>query len=765
MLIICFSTTAYAKTFPDITKDNVLKEAVGVLSSYNILDGYPDGSFLPDKYVTRAEMAKIVTVAAGFYEYSRNMTSVYVDMEGHWAENYVELANVLNIVKGISPNMYGPDNIIKFEEAYTMVIRLLGYTDESLGGNWPSNYYKKAVELNLFQNIDTAQGYATRRDVSIMLYNALNLNLVKIKDNNAISNTNKPLLSLLGKKETKNITLNDLKNESFDFTDYLFNKWDVYYDIKGNVVHAANPVYNEFLGNVTSLLSNRVIFVTDDYGNVKAFQLSDVPIVVNGEKSNFNNLSAGRLKVVYEDGTFNGNVVGIIAYKETDVMVINKSNLYKEGTLSFAGKNLPVKSNNELNLNKLHVSGDAAKIQDIQVNDVVYFYESKASGRVNTLTLNVVRKQVEGKVTQTRSENKKTYYTVNDVEYAVAESLSPSENASVNDKVNLVLDKNNNIIKLDILSFGKKPSTWGIVLSSTNAANNNASARILDKNGNLKTYSLADNSGVVKVIESDEDLSMQTYLKKNDFVKFDIPASGPVKIIDYVPSSLYIANNYNEQDKMLSNGYKLSADTFIVYEANGKYQILQPNQLGTYIEGKASVGYNGNIDALYLTRGIKTANETMPSEVPETFSGKIYGMIKSITKVDDTISNIQFYNNATIFTISNTSATGKNIKSFLNYYVKVDIASGVINGIEKVTPETDKVKITQIYSAQIQIDSITYMEYSNNLSVFICSTDKSGNITGFKTGAKTDLKPGSIVQLYDIYGNYDGIIDIVIVYN
>ena len=58
------------------------------------VQGYPDNSFKPDRTVTRAEMAKVVTVAAGFNEYSKNMTSSYEDMHGHWAESYVELADV-----------------------------------------------------------------------------------------------------------------------------------------------------------------------------------------------------------------------------------------------------------------------------------------------------------------------------------------------------------------------------------------------------------------------------------------------------------------------------------------------------------------------------------------------------------------------------------------------------------------------------------------------------------------------------------------------
>ncbi|WP_312700423.1 S-layer homology domain-containing protein [Sedimentibacter sp.] len=764
IIILSAMNTAYAKSFPDVTKDSILQEAVGMLSGYKIMEGYPDGSFKPDKNVTRAEMAKIVTVAAGWFEYSKNMTSVYEDMTGHWAESYVELANVLNIVKGISPNLYGPDNLIKFEEAYTMVIRLLGYTDEALGGNWPQNYYQKALELNLFRNIDTNKEFASRRDVSVMIYNALSMNLVDIKENK-ITQTNKPLLTKLGKKENKEINIGDLKTESFDLTDYLFNKWDVYYDSKGNVVYLTNPKYNEFSGRVTSLLSNRVIFVTDDYGNVRAWQLPNVPIVVNSERGNFNDLENSRIKIVYENDSFNGDVIGIIAYKETDVIVVDRDDLYKEGSKTFAGKSLPTKSNYEMNHNKLHISGDAHTLKDIQENDVVYFYESKGSSKVDALKLVVLRKQTDGTVTNVQTEGSSTFYTVNGISYKTGDSFISTEKISVNDKVKLILDKNNNIIKINVLSYGKNPTTLGLVISATSSKNSSASARIFDQNGNLRTYSLADNSSVVNIVESGSDLLKQTTLKKNDFIKFDPVSGGSVKIINFVPSTHYIAYNYNEHDRTLSNGYKISSDTFIVYESGGRYQLLQPSQLDTYLEGKAVIS-NGHMDALYLSKGIKSASDVeIPAETPQNYSGKIYSMIKGITKVNDTTSHIQFYENSNVFSVSNTSAAGKTAPYLANSYVKADIVNGVITTIERVTPETDRVKITQVYSTQMQIDSITYMEYADSITVYICTVDKAGNVIGFKSGSKSDLKSGSTVQLYDLYGGFDGIVDVAIIYN
>lgn len=765
ILTLAASVNAYATSFPDISKDSYLEESVGVLSSYGIIQGYPDGTFKPDKAVTRAEMAKIVTVVAGFYEYSKNMTSVYEDMHGHWAESYVELANVLNIVKGISPTTYGPDNLIKFEEAYTMIIRLLGYSDESLPGEWPPNYFEKAKELNLFLNVDTSVEFATRKDISMMLFNALNCNLVKVRDNNSIYTTDKTLMSQLGKKVTKEVTLNDLKTESFDFTDYLFNKWDIYYDNKGNAVHVNNPRYNEFTGTVTSILSNRVIFVTDDYGNVRAFQLPDIPIVINGEKSSFNNLGNSRIKVVYEDNSFNGDVIGIIAHKETDVKVIGRNELYKEGSKTFAGKYLPTTMSSDINYNKLHIFGAASSLEQIRTNDVVYFFETNESNRITALTLIVFRSQTNGIVTNIQTVNNATYYTVNNISYKTGEHFIYTEQASVNDNVNFILDKNNNIIKLDILDYGKFPSTYGIVISSANSLNGSATAKILDEFGILKTYSLADNSGVVNVYDYGSDLLKQASLRTNDFVKFDPVTSGTLKIIDTMQAK-YIASSYSSQSHYLANGDWISPETFIVYVKDGKYQLLEPSQLDTYLEGKAVVGYKGHIDALYLYRGIKTSSYvTVTPEMPQSYNGTIYGIIKSVTKIDDTTSHVQFFNNSNVFSVSNSSAAGIRISSVLNSYSRAVITNGIITSIDKVTPETEKIKITQIYSNQMLIDGITYMEYASDATVYNCTTDGSGNVTSFKAGSKYDLKSGSTAQLYDLYGGFDGIIDVVLIFN
>jgi len=759
LIFVASFANVYAAGFLDVKKDPFLEEAIGVLSGYEVIQGYPDSSFKPDRIVTRAEMAKVVTVAAGFHEYSKNMTSVYEDMHGHWAESYVELADVLGIVKGISPSAYYPDNLIKFEEAYTMILRLLGYTDESLIGSWPSNYHEKAIELNLFENINSNVEFASRRDITIMLFNALSMNLVTVKENNTLNITNKALISKLGKMETKEVSIKDLNIDNFDYTDYLFNKWDIYYDNHGNTVFVNNPRYNEFSGTVTSLLSNRVIFVTDDFGNVRVFQVPDIPIIINGERGSFNNLNESNIKIVYDEDSFNGEVIGIIAYKATDVIVVERDDLYKEGSRQFAGKNLPLK-NSEVNHKKLHIKGDAESLDEIKLNDVVYFYEMQ-DDKNNSLTLYVLRSKIEGLITSADDINGSTFYTLNNISYMTGKDYIFTEKANINDSVTLILDKNNNIIKLYINKYGKRPSTYGIVISSSNSTSGNAQARILDEYGRLRTYSLADNSSVVRVLEDDSSILKQSLIGSNDFVMFDPVLNETLKIINLMQTRS-IASSYNNQTQTLENGgYRISSDTFIVYKSDGQYQLLVPSQLDEYLEGKAVVNYLGHIDAIYLTKGLKSTAVTVTPDIQQNYNGTIYGIIKGVTKLDDTTSHLQFFNDSNVFSVINTTVAGK---SMMNSYVRAVIVNGMVSSIEKVTPETSRIKISQIYTNQILIDDITYMEYSQDVKVYVCTLDSSGNISGFKEGTKSDIKAGSTAQLYDLYGGFDGVIDVVLIF-
>ncbi len=167
--------------YSDISGENC-EGAVNVLTALNVVTGYTDGTYKPNDVVSRSEMAQLVIKALGIYDYADATWSRYSDMNGvgdKWAIPVVEYASNLNIVKGYPDGRFGPDDDVTYQEAVTMIVRAIGYTDEcnEMNGAWPAIYIQKATALGLFSDTssnDKTKG-ATRGDIAIMLYNALDL--------------------------------------------------------------------------------------------------------------------------------------------------------------------------------------------------------------------------------------------------------------------------------------------------------------------------------------------------------------------------------------------------------------------------------------------------------------------------------------------------------------------------------------------------------------------------------------------------------------
>ncbi|MDR0405790.1 MAG: S-layer homology domain-containing protein, partial [Clostridiales bacterium] len=150
-LAILASLTAFA-SFYDVDENGIYAQSVERLVRYGVLSGKGDGYFDPDAGLTRAELAKIATVIAGLDSLAaaNTGTSLYSDMPGsHWASGYVNVAAKNQLILGYPDGTYAPEKSLTFAESVTVLLRLLGYTAEDLGDNWPSAYTAKAAELGM----------------------------------------------------------------------------------------------------------------------------------------------------------------------------------------------------------------------------------------------------------------------------------------------------------------------------------------------------------------------------------------------------------------------------------------------------------------------------------------------------------------------------------------------------------------------------------------------------------------------------------------
>ncbi|KUP25729.1 S-layer homology domain-containing protein [Paenibacillus sp. DMB5] len=89
-----------------------------------LMNGYPDGSFKPDRQITRAELASLVVLLG-------NITAApgagYSDVAaGYWAESAILQAQGAGILKGYADGTFRPGQPVTRAEAVTAVNRALG---------------------------------------------------------------------------------------------------------------------------------------------------------------------------------------------------------------------------------------------------------------------------------------------------------------------------------------------------------------------------------------------------------------------------------------------------------------------------------------------------------------------------------------------------------------------------------------------------------------------------------------------------------------
>jgi len=141
--------------YPDVHEDDWYYVAICTLTNGGLIEGYPDGTFKPDNPITRAELATIICRFDEKYG-TLPITEGFEDVEGHWAESYVEFAATRRYVVGYPDGTFRPDQPITRAETVTMVNRCLKRCVDEEGLiegylTWPDNepsawYYYEIIE-------------------------------------------------------------------------------------------------------------------------------------------------------------------------------------------------------------------------------------------------------------------------------------------------------------------------------------------------------------------------------------------------------------------------------------------------------------------------------------------------------------------------------------------------------------------------------------------------------------------------------------------
>ncbi len=190
LLQILYVPSAGAVVFSDV-QNTVYAKSVTALADEGIVQGYPDGTARPRGMINRAEVVAVIVrsqpqLKAEAEKYRQHMPSLplFLDVsQNAWYAADLEAAFRHGIVKGYPDGMFRGQQLVRIEEAMSMISRAFGNSAagtqfltspeiENVPGQWFTDVVSEAIAKNLLLKgielrLNTA---ATRGNVFEMLY-------------------------------------------------------------------------------------------------------------------------------------------------------------------------------------------------------------------------------------------------------------------------------------------------------------------------------------------------------------------------------------------------------------------------------------------------------------------------------------------------------------------------------------------------------------------------------------------------------------------
>ncbi|RXE58740.1 S-layer homology domain-containing protein [Acetivibrio mesophilus] len=111
--------------YKDVSKDHWAAWAISYVSEKGYFRGYENNEFRPDRYITRAELSVVLCKYLNL-EATDISDNRFADIEGHWAQGFIERLVSDGYIRGYPDNTFRPDNNVKRSECVSLINRILG---------------------------------------------------------------------------------------------------------------------------------------------------------------------------------------------------------------------------------------------------------------------------------------------------------------------------------------------------------------------------------------------------------------------------------------------------------------------------------------------------------------------------------------------------------------------------------------------------------------------------------------------------------------
>lgn len=121
--VIELDASETALVYSDVGSSHWAKKAIEAVTKMGLMQGYGYGRFGPERLVTRAEMAKLASL---LIEKPVGEGKGFADIEGSWAKAHIQAVQAAGIMKGYADGTFKPNKVLTRAEAVTIINRILG---------------------------------------------------------------------------------------------------------------------------------------------------------------------------------------------------------------------------------------------------------------------------------------------------------------------------------------------------------------------------------------------------------------------------------------------------------------------------------------------------------------------------------------------------------------------------------------------------------------------------------------------------------------
>jgi len=176
--------------FSDVPPNHWASDWIEGIYNASITSGYPDGTYRPEDPVTRAEMAVFLLNGMGVSPPPINGSHPFSDINGHWAENYIEELYDQSITGGYPDGTYRPEKRVTRAEMAVFLLNSMAISPPSINESHPftdiSGHWAEIFIEELFDQGITG-GYpdgtyrpenrVTRAEMAVFLVNAFGITI------------------------------------------------------------------------------------------------------------------------------------------------------------------------------------------------------------------------------------------------------------------------------------------------------------------------------------------------------------------------------------------------------------------------------------------------------------------------------------------------------------------------------------------------------------------------------------------------------------